>query len=124
MPNPDALDQSTPSTSVRRARARKHRWPRILFLSTISLLILVPLVAGISVLWLRLAAQAALPVPKSSCPQAPVAAYPFPEHNQPSDPGAACRGYLSFVASFGRSSGVAGSEELVPASTGGRVSFS
>jgi penicillin amidase len=62
MPNPDALDQSTPSTSVRRARARKHRWPRILFLSTISLLILVPLVAGISVLWLRLAAQAALPV--------------------------------------------------------------
>jgi penicillin amidase len=58
----DALDRSTRSTSTRRARARKRRWPRTLFLTVVTLVVAIIFVAAGWVLWLRSAAHAALPV--------------------------------------------------------------
>ncbi|HEY1159244.1 MAG TPA: penicillin acylase family protein [Terracidiphilus sp.] len=62
MSNPGSLDPSTFRTDVSRPRHRKQGWPRILLWSAGGLVALLLLAAGVSVLWLRAAAKAALPV--------------------------------------------------------------
>ncbi|HEY1766956.1 MAG TPA: penicillin acylase family protein [Terracidiphilus sp.] len=61
-------------TSADPAPARRRRWPRILFWSAASLLILLPLIAGAALVWLRWAAMAALPALDGDLPVAGLSA--------------------------------------------------
>ena len=56
---------ANPSSAAYRAskpRRRKRRWPRILFFTAAWLVIILVVLAGFGILWLRSAAKAALPV--------------------------------------------------------------
>jgi penicillin G amidase len=62
MANRDALDYSSARTEKPHRRGRKGRWSRIVLLIAAGLLVAAALAASVSLLWLRLAARAALPM--------------------------------------------------------------
>jgi penicillin amidase len=62
MTNSDALDATIRGTALPLSRGHKRRWLRGIVVAVTCLILLVALVAGIAVLWLRSAAHAALPV--------------------------------------------------------------
>src|SRR6266567_9329687 len=62
MANREALDYSSAHTSMPRNRRRKLRWPRIVLIAASGSAIAVVVAMAVSLLWLRSAARAALPV--------------------------------------------------------------